>query len=140
MEGYDRMMPPTAGGTPTGPPSLQSGARLLAPPPSSTDNDSSQGWTQSGFSRRESAATFESASTMIESNYSGSSKKEGKEHLFMGDDGSSEGDEKLRQMGSEELLEDGNGGSNDGDGRTVLSMRAERVGGVSTFKTIAGLV
>lgn len=58
----------------------------------------------------------------------------------MSDNGSSGGDEKLRQMGGEELLEDGSGGSSDGDGRTVMSMRAERVGGVSTFKTIAGLM
>ena len=75
---------------------------------------------------------------MVESKYLGSSKR--KEHLFMSDDGSSGEDEKLRQMGGEESLEDGSGGSNDGDERTVLSMRAERIGGVSTFKTIAGLV
>ncbi|KAF9114563.1 hypothetical protein BGX30_006555 [Mortierella sp. GBA39] len=139
MEGYDRM-PPTTGASPTSPPSLppQAESGLLASA-SSTDNNSNQGWRQSEFSRRESAATFESASTMVESNYSGPSKKGEKEQLFMSDDGSPGRDEKLRQMGGEESLEVG-GGSSDGDGRTVSSMTAERAGGVSTFKTIAGLV
>lgn len=141
MEDFNRMPPIIGAGTSSiGLPLPQTG--LISPP---SANDTPQGWNQSGFPRRESAATVESASTMVDSNYSGaSSSKEGKEHLFMGDDGpSGSGDGKRHQTGGEELLEGGGGGGEENDvddTRTMLSMRAERVGGVSTFKTIAGIV
>jgi hypothetical protein len=145
MEGFNRM-PPTGGTGTSATGLLLPHAGPLAPP---SANDTLPGWRESGCSRRESAATIESASTMVESNYSGSSpSKEGKEHMLMSDDGSSGGsDEKQRrQMGGEESLESGRGGGGQGgesdedDERTMLSMRTERVGGVSTFKTIAGVV
>ncbi|KAF9908266.1 hypothetical protein EC991_010106 [Linnemannia zychae] len=90
---------------------------------------------------------------MVEStsNYSGSldKEKDGKAQLFMNDNGSLGGSDVKRhhqQMGSdvrggghgeECSLEDGGSGSQD---CSALSLRAERPEGVSTFKTIAGLV
>ncbi|KAG0291550.1 hypothetical protein BGZ96_005077 [Linnemannia gamsii] len=141
MEDFNRMPPTIGTGTsPTSPPILPAG--LIAPP---SADDTPEGWNQSGFPRRESAATVESTSTMVESNYSGASpSKEGKEHMFKSDDGLSGSDDgRPLQIGYEGSLEDGGGrGVESGadDTRTVLSMRVERVGGVSTFKTIAGIV
>ncbi|KAG0379234.1 hypothetical protein BGX24_001217 [Mortierella sp. AD032] len=144
MESYNRKSPNTISANPGG---------LLVPAvtgsPPTANNDNRVGWRQAWIARRESAATFESASTMVESNDSGSSSKdgkggkEGKEYLSMRDDGSS--DEKrhrqhgVREGGQDISLEDGNSGNESQDG-TALSMRSERPEGVSTFKTIAGLV
>ncbi|KAF9923404.1 hypothetical protein FBU30_006538 [Linnemannia zychae] len=105
--------------------------------------------------RRESAATFESSSTIVESSYSGSSDSNRKgskdallakngEKTLLGDMKHGARKESIKQQ---ELL--GNGvaiegqetvGSERDDAVTVMSMRAERAGGVGTFKTIAGLV
>ncbi|KAG0276141.1 hypothetical protein BGZ95_007919 [Linnemannia exigua] len=136
-------MSPTTTSTNTG--GLQ--VPIATRPPPTTNNSSRMGWRQPWIARRESAATFESASTIVESNDSGSSStevKEDKEDLFMSGDGSS-GEKRHHQYGvrgggGQDLsLEDGSSSDESQDG-TALSMRGERPEGVGTFKTIAGLV